>query len=350
MGAVRTLVVIVLLGAPTAAAVWLGATFLRRLRRDTGRVGDGFLLLATIVMASWAALMWSVRFGVGELAVGVILLIVALSPLVFLGVVVLLLANGVRVMRREGVAATTALPAVAGTTLVLVPTALLWSSGLSSAHAPALVATLVTVGLFGSYVLVHLLAYGAYAVAHGRLAVPPDTRVVAVLGCGLAGGERVTPLLAARLEKALQVRRETDDPDAVVLVASGGQGADEKISEAEAMARYLRDKGVPADAILVEDRSTTTRENLLFTREVLASAGLADAPMVVCTNDFHAIRTAALARGVDGRARVVGAPTAGYYRPAAVLREFVALMAQNPRRHLVVLVAIALVAAAVAWS
>lgn len=50
----------------------------------------------------------------------------------------------------------------------------------------------------------------------------------------------------------------------VKLIASGGQGPDELISEAQAIADYLESIDFPVDRLIWEDKSTTTYENLLF--------------------------------------------------------------------------------------
>ena len=65
-----------------------------------------------------------------------------------------------------------------------------------------------------------------------------------------------------------------------VFVASGGQGSDEVVSEAESMRRYLTEsRHVPADAVLMEDRSTTTMENLRFSKEIMdARSGVQSVP------------------------------------------------------------------------
>ena len=65
-----------------------------------------------------------------------------------------------------------------------------------------------------------------------------------------------------------------------VFVAAGGQGNDEVVSEAESMRRYLTEsRHVPADAVLMEDRSTTTMENLRFSKEIMdARSGVQSVP------------------------------------------------------------------------
>ena len=73
-------------------------------------------------------------------------------------------------------------------------------------------------------------------------------KAVIVLGAGLRG-ERVTDLLARRLDAAYDYHLE--NPNAVIVV-TGGQGPGEDIPEARAMKAYLMEKGVPEKQILEE--------------------------------------------------------------------------------------------------
>ena len=91
------------------------------------------------------------------------------------------------------------------------------------------------------------------------------------------------------------------------------------------MAEWLRRHGVAGEDILVEDRSRTTRENLLHSAHLLEQRGVPE-PYLIVTNDYHAPRAAMLARSLGIDAQAVGCPTALYYWPSAYLREFVAVM------------------------
>lgn len=81
---------------------------------------------------------------------------------------------------------------------------------------------------------------------------------------------------------------------------AGGQGNDEVVSEAESMRRYLTEsRHVPADAVLMEDRSTTTMENLRFSKEIMdARSGVQSVPgrrglayrCALVTSDYHVFR------------------------------------------------------------
>ena len=77
----------------------------------------------------------------------------------------------------------------------------------------------------------------------------------------------MTPLLKSRIDKAVEAYHQSLNPN-VKIIASGGRGGDEKIS-AQAIYNYLLEEtDVPREAILLEEDSTTTYENLLFSKEM----------------------------------------------------------------------------------
>lgn len=115
-----------------------------------------------------------------------------------------------------------------------------------------------------------------------------------VLGAQIRG-ESLTRSLRYRLDAALEYYGENPD---CIIVASGGQGAGESISEAEAMKRYLMENGVPEENILTEERSTTTNENLRFSYELIRNNGAEDPDIVICSNDFHIFRALKLAEHI----------------------------------------------------
>lgn len=106
---------------------------------------------------------------------------------------------------------------------------------------------------------------------------------------------------------------------ACACVVSGGQGPDEPASEASAMRLYLMEQGIDRDRILVEDRSSNTRENL-----ALSLALLPEDPgkTAIVTSDFHMSRSLFLARAA-GLKEVYGlaAPSVRAYLPFYLLRE-----------------------------
>uniref|UniRef100_UPI0025F8263F YdcF family protein n=1 Tax=uncultured Clostridium sp. TaxID=59620 RepID=UPI0025F8263F len=91
-----------------------------------------------------------------------------------------------------------------------------------------------------------------------------DSQYILVLGAGLKDGYNPSATLRYRLNAAIDCVETYGNTG--IIVVSGGQGADEKISEAEAMKKYLIDYGVPENRILVEDKSRTTDENFEYSR------------------------------------------------------------------------------------
>lgn len=124
-------------------------------------------------------------------------------------------------------------------------------------------------------------------------------------------------VLQKRLDKALEYLR--DNPDTLVIV-SGGQGVNEPISEAEGMKQYLEERGIGEERILVENASTSTYENLLFSSELIDKE--ADR-VVLVTNNFHMYRARGIARK-QGYQNLEGLSARSYpgMVPNNLLREF----------------------------
>ncbi len=115
-----------------------------------------------------------------------------------------------------------------------------------------------------------------------------NEKCVIVLGAGLRG-ERVSDILARRLDAAYEFYTENED---IVIVVTGGMGSGETIPEAVAMQRYLIEKGVPSEKIIVEDKSTSTQENFLFAKQLLLDSGFdLSQPIAFSTNHFHCYRS-----------------------------------------------------------
>ena len=254
------------------------------------------------------------------------LLALALALLVVFGPVLVagyLVLNGITMVRREGFRLANLLPLLAGLGIfgligLMIATLL--------ARSPDLTVSFVITALLSGYISFLLVSYVIYAFVYSRITGLRRADFVVVLGAGLHDGDGVPPLLASRLERAwrvyqtLSARRKTSP----VLIVSGGQGSDERISEAEAMARYLIERGVPEDHVVREDQSRTTEENLTFSQAIMERSR-SGYRCIIVTSNYHVFRAAIVARrlGLDGQ--VTGARTAGYYWPSAMLREFAAV-------------------------
>jgi len=114
---------------------------------------------------------------------------------------------------------------------------------------------------------------------------------IAVLGCRLGEQGRLLGTARRRVEHAARVFRDGAAP---LVIASGGKvwfG----VSEADAFAALLFELGVPAECVLRERRSLTTRGNARFVAELARERGLRRLGIV--TSDWHMRRAlAAFAR------------------------------------------------------
>ena len=254
----------------------------------------------------------------------------ALFGLVTLSIVILvptvLILNGVVMWRKEGRSLQNQLSWIFG--VLIITGALLLMRSFYHADAvddlPWMVRILM--GLYGSGVFYVSLVFLAFMFYTWLIRVIPHRKhydYVVVLGAGLLGGDRVSKLLADRLDKGAAVYRK-NLPDCA-MVCSGGQGPDETVPEAEAMKGYLVSKGIPEDHILKEDRSTTTMENLTFSRKLIDSRD-GGKKIAVVTSDYHVLRPMIYSRKIGMKVDGIGGHTALYYWPSAMIREYAALV------------------------
>lgn len=128
-------------------------------------------------------------------------------------------------------------------------------------------------------------------------------------------------VLRKRLDTALIYLNE--NPDTYVIV-SGGQGANEPVSEAEGMKGYLMEAGIAEERILLEKVSSNTNENLQYSSIFLEKE---QDRVVVVTNNFHMFRAERIARK-QGYSKVEGlaAPSHMGMLMNNLLREFLGVM------------------------
>ena len=198
---------------------------------------------------------------------------------------------------------------------------------------------------------------------------------ILILGCGFRKDGTLPPLLRGRVDKAIEFWRgqiEAGGKEAV-LIPSGGQGGSEPMPEAEAMGRYLRECGIPERAILKEDKSRNTYQNMAFSKKLIeeregaagggagegtgsgAGYGAADAAgaaakssadgknVIFVTTNYHVFRSGVWAGLAGLRAEGLGSRTKWWFWPNAFVRECVGLLANRIVPEAVCLVILILV-------
>lgn len=144
-----------------------------------------------------------------------------------------------------------------------------------------------------------------------------------VLGAGIKG-EKVSLTLAGRLDRALEYLNENTDTKVIV---SGGQGENESISEAEAMKRYLIERGLPEARIILEDASTSTYENFVYSAKLIEEAEgvLENVDIAFVTTRFHLFRSMKTAKFANVDAFGIGARGVWYTALNDYMRECAAI-------------------------
>ena len=137
-------------------------------------------------------------------------------------------------------------------------------------------------------------------------------------------GERASLSLVERLDAAYEYL--SDHPEAKCVV-SGGQGPGEDISEAECMYRFLVNKGIAPERIYKEDLSTSTEENIAFSKEVIARNGLPE-EIVIVTNEYHIYRAGMIATENALNWGAKPAKTAYWLFPTYYVRELYGILAE----------------------
>lgn len=96
----------------------------------------------------------------------------------------------------------------------------------------------------------------------------------------------VSKTLKLRLDKALEYYKKNKD---INIIVSGGQGKDEVTTEALAMKNYLVENGVNEENLILEDKATTTLENIIFSKKIMEDLNLGNRALIV-TSDYHLFR------------------------------------------------------------
>ena len=181
----------------------------------------------------------------------------------------------------------------------------------------------------------------------GRHVPQYDKDYMIILGCSIRKDGTVTPLLKSRADRALWFAKKQEESTGKELkfVASGGQGDDEVTSEADAIRKYLLENGISEERIIIEDKSTTTYENMKFSyQKILEDAGIEaktkeekDIPKIsFSTNNYHVFRSGNIANSQGLNATGIGSKTKWYFNTNALIREFIANLNLEKRKHIVI--------------
>jgi len=166
---------------------------------------------------------------------------------------------------------------------------------------------LLTIGFIGFYGITDTVTY--------------EEDALIVLGAALRGDTPNVPLMY-RLDAAYEYALR--NPKALIVV-SGGQGPGETIPEGVAMARYLMNKGLPKERLIIESTSTSTFENFTFSKRVLDQQFQKPYTVAYVSNGFHLLRAGLMAQKMGYTPNRLVADIQWYNLPMVHMREALAL-------------------------
>jgi len=210
----------------------------------------------------------------------------------------------------------TILPAVIGSIFIIFAFKPYWEKYLKKVN-PFLRKTVYW--FFLLFLVIFFVAEGCIILGSFYTPIPEkQPEYVIVLGAGIKEDGSPTLSLVNRLERSITYAAQYPG---TTIVVSGGQGSNEPMPEAQAMAQYLSSRGVEANRIIIEDKSTSTMENFKYSKELIGD----QKEIAFITNDFHIFRSSILAGRNGFKAYGYGTPTPAVVLVNSYIREFFAL-------------------------
>ena len=162
-----------------------------------------------------------------------------------------------------------------------------------------------------------------------------DKDFVIILGAKIRKDGTLTPILKARVDKAIEFAKNQKENQGknVIFIPSGGQGSDEIISEAEAMKNYLSENGIEPENIIIENQSTSTIQNMRFSKNKIDEINK-DGKTLFSTTNYHVFRSGVIANNEGLDCEGIGSKTKWYFYTNALIREFVANMVSQKKKHM----------------
>ena len=152
---------------------------------------------------------------------------------------------------------------------------------------------------------------------------PKEEHTVIVLGCKVRN-DGLSLMLLHRMQTAETYLKAHPD---IPVILCGGQGNDEPMSEAQAMCNYLIEHGIDKERIYLEDKSTSTFENLQNAKDILDENDLGY-DITIVTDGYHQLRASLMASSLNLKADAVSAKTSWYLVPCYWVREWLGVCYQ----------------------
>ena len=165
-----------------------------------------------------------------------------------------------------------------------------------------------------------------------------DKDFVIIFGAKIKDDGTLTPIVKARVDKAIEFAKKQKEKSnkSIIFVPSGGQGSDEVMAEAEAMKNYLVQNGISENNIIIENKSTSTRQNIKFSKELI-DLKQRDGNIIFSTTNYHVFRSGVIANDEGIDCEGIGSTTKWYFYTNALIREFIANLYIQRKQHFAII-------------
>lgn len=151
---------------------------------------------------------------------------------------------------------------------------------------------------------------------------PKDNATAVMLG-NRATKDGPSDLLKGRI---IATKAYLDSTKDTIAVLSGGKTKKDYIAEGVCAYNTLANLGVNTDRLIVEDKSLSTYENILFSYRIIESSQK-EKNLAIATDPFHQLRARLIVRklGIKAHIGAVNSKTSFLYIPTYYVREWIAL-------------------------
>ncbi|MGN0523342.1 MAG: YdcF family protein [Eubacterium sp.] len=149
-----------------------------------------------------------------------------------------------------------------------------------------------------------------------------NEEIVIVLGCRVKW-DRPSLALVERCNAAAEHLKK--NPNSVAIL-SGGQGKDENMTEARCMYNLLLEMGIDSSRLYLEEHSTSTDENICFSKKLIEAYSLSG-NIAVATSEYHQLRAKMICRRYGINPSALPSKTVNYVKPPFYTREVFGVLA-----------------------
>ncbi|NLI90513.1 MAG: YdcF family protein [Epulopiscium sp.] len=264
----------------------------------------------------------------------ILIMALLLTPLLYVAGIIILFTTGRTLVKKEGLSMAHVLSILFGSGIIASSFILpFFANRIKYKGLLALMGFFITVY---SYFVIGFIIFLTSALIYNLWYEKKDKDYLIVLGAGLSG-DKVTPLLASRIDRAIKFYNAQKERGAKApkIIMSGGKGPDEIVSEALAMRNYAIENNVAEEDIIMEDMSTSTEENLVFSSKmIIEDSNNPNSKVLFITSNYHVLRAGILAKSLGLNYNGLGSSTKFYYYVSAIIREYIALINMNKKLNI----------------